>query len=69
MFRINTNKFGTQTSYDKSLSGYTVELNKEQTTQEQVLIIPYYKTHLFFDKIKKNHFVLKIKNLIIDEKF
>ena len=36
MFKINTSKFDIKTSYDSTLTGYTVELNKRDLTEGQV---------------------------------
>lgn len=38
MFNVNTTKFDIQTSYDRSLTGYTVDLDKENTTDGQVRV-------------------------------
>ena len=36
MFKVNSSKFDIQTSYDRTLTGYTVELDKDNTTDLQV---------------------------------
>ena len=36
MFNVNKSKFDVQTSYDKDLSGYTVELKRTEVSNEQV---------------------------------
>ena len=37
MFKTNTSKFGTRTDYDTNLTGYTVELDRTETTLQQVI--------------------------------